>query len=85
MENLDKNIEKRVALLNAWWFAVSNKNSQDHKRVCKLVRQEVRACGFPFEEGKTNIKLLNAYTKFLQMQGCWITYGVGPVGVCCTY
>lgn len=83
--NDNDNISKRVKLLNAWWWAVSHKNAPDHRKVCKLVKQEMRSCGFPFEEGKTNIKLLNAYTKFLQMQGCWITYGVGPAGMNCTY
>lgn len=84
MENLDKNIEKRIALLNAWWFVVGHKHSRDRKRVSALVKREMRACGFPVPKGG-HIALQNAYTKFLQMQGCWITYGVGPVGVCCTY
>jgi hypothetical protein len=82
--NDSDNITKRIALLNAWWFAVSNKNSSDHKRVVKLVKREMKSCGFPVPKGG-RIALLNAYTRFLYANKAWVTYGVGPVGVCCTY
>lgn len=84
MNNDNDNISKRIAVLNAWWFTVGHKHSRDHKRVVKLVKREMKACGFPVPKGG-HIALQNAYTKFLKANNAWITYGVGPVGVCCTY
>jgi len=70
---LKRNMEARVMWLNGLWFAVAMKKCHNHKAAVKVVKREMKSCGFPVPKGGTNIKLLNAYTKFLKCQGCWVS------------
>lgn len=71
--NDNEAVKARVMWLNGLWFALSMKKCHNHKEAVKIVKREMKACGYPVPKDGTNIKLLNAYTKFLKSQNIWVS------------
>lgn len=70
---MNTNVPPRIMQLNAWWFILGLKHSPEHKRIVKLVKNEMKSCGYPLPKGG-HIALQNAFTKFLKIQNCWVSF-----------
>jgi len=71
--NDNEAVKARVMWLNGLWFAVGMKSCRNHKEAVRIVKREMKSCGYPVPKDGTNIKLLNAYTKFLKCQNLWVS------------